>query len=613
MSISYELAPNPKWYIADLVGRPLGGGSMFTYRSLNKTQRKFVFQDPAGVFPWPDPVLFDENGTQGPLYFKVDTDNPDETYYIEVYDSDGVLQWTIDNFLPSGGGGGSIITTAISLDNLIINNVFWRNIGATSNPITDTLLTLAPGPHAGLAETDSNGGPNILFIKNNTNATDQISFLPFILGDTPLTGDVTPVDYLNYACTNTPSSETIKCIQFPITRSTQNLSNQDVAVTIWARGNSGTTTLTLQWRQFFGDGPGASPDVITLIDTINLNSSWVKYGPFQVTIPNVSTKVIGGCGNDALFLQVQYPLGASCNIDFTKPSVFLGNIAAEQDYQTYDMIDGVINTPRTGDIRTSLNSFSPFGWVPMNNGTIGDESSNATTRANIDTFPLYNLIWEMMQDNQVYAPMYTLAGIPISYTDPITDFTAHNQISLTKSLGLVLAGTTNDFHTSQTYTADSTTDLLTMSDTIIYGTGTPVRISNSGGAAPGGLIAGNIYYTILISATTLKLATTIDNAITNVPIDITSNGTGTNSMQEVVTPVGIQTGEAQHTLTIPEIPSHSHDSFRDDIGDIGLVASLATNQGAEQKTLSGQIGNTGGGGAHNNLQPTVFMNVFMKL
>lgn len=437
MAITYQLGFNPIWYIADNVGRPLGGGSMFTYRSLDKTQQKFVYEDPAGNFPWPDPILFDENGQQGPFYFAVDSGNPQETYYIEIYDANGNLVWTQDNYLPGGSGGGGNITEGINLTNLIINNVMWRNIGQTANPVASTFTYIAPGCHAGLAQTTSNAGPDIVFLKNNTAATDQIIFQNFLLGTQPLTGDVAPVQYLNYSCTNTPAGETQKCVQFPITSHVQNLTNETVTVTIWARGNSGTQSLVLQWFTFFGDGAGATSPLITPIETLTLTNAWQKF-VINVPVPDVTGATLGGCGNDGLFLQVQFPLGSSCNIDFTKPSVYLGTIAPLNDFQLNDQIDGVLNVPRTGQVSTTLRGAADLGWVLMNDGTIGNASSNATTRANIDTFPLFNLIW--LAVSNTYAPMFNSSGTPVARgANPVVDFIANNQLSLPKSLGRALS------------------------------------------------------------------------------------------------------------------------------------------------------------------------------
>lgn len=429
MAISYSLAPNPKWYISDLTGKPLGGGSMYTYRSLNKTQFKFVYQDIAGQFPWTDPIIFDENGAQGPFYFQTDSAHPEDTYYLEVYDSQGVLQWTIDNF-QSSGGGGSVVTIALDLNNLITNNVFWRNTGSSASPVGVTSLKLCPSAHAAFALTDSGFGPDTVFRKNNTNATDTITFPKFILGSGPLTGDVTPVNYVKYACTNTPAAETFKYVQFPITQGVQNLSNQNTTVTIWARGNSGTTTLLLQWCQFFGDGVGATAPIITPIQTITLTAAWTKF-ILQTTIPSVSGMVLGGCGNDGLFLQVQYPLGASCDIDFIKPSLYLGNVVPTEEYMTYDTIDSVINSQRTGYIMQGFETGRPPGYCIMADGSIGQDGSGATERANIDTFPLYNFLYTNVID----------AWAPVSggrSGSSVNDFTAGKTLTLTRVLGRVI-------------------------------------------------------------------------------------------------------------------------------------------------------------------------------
>lgn len=55
-----------------------------------------------------------------------------------------------------------------------------------------------------------------------------------------------------------------------------------------------------------------------------------------------------------------------------------------------------------------------------------------------------------------------------------------------------------------------------------------VRFRNSGGALPTGLVAGTDYYTIRVSATTCRYATSRTNAIAGTAIAFTDAGTGTN-------------------------------------------------------------------------------------
>lgn len=649
MTITVSLGFCPKWYMADFYGRPLAAGYLAFFSSLNPTVQKLVYQDSGALFPWPtntvpnqtaQGVLIDANGTQGPFYFKFDSDDPDNLYFIIAYDLAGNVQWTFVGNPTGGGSGGGGTTTVINIENLVANNVFYRNSGSLTS--TTTFQRLAPSNHSAFTDTPALAGPDAVFYKNNTSATDTITFSQFSLGDPPLFPDVTPVYFITYACTGAGSSETIKNFQFPLTSDVQSLSGQPIQVAVWAKGNSGTQTINLKIRQFFGDGAGASADVYTDISpTATLTNQWALY-TFGGVVPSVLGKTLGGCGNAATFYEVGMPLDADCSISFTKPAVYLGSIAPTTNYQTYDEIDSIINTPRTGDIRTGMNNFSPYGWVPMNDGTIGDASSNATTRANIDTFPLFNLIWTMMQGaNEIYAPMYTSAGALVSYNTAILDFAAHRQISLTKSLGNVLAGRSATLPTGQTFTADNATETLTVTNTTSMGTAVPVMVSNSGGVLPTGLTAGTLYYSIYVSATTMKLASTIANAYAGTAVAFSDNGSGTNTVTVFAYALALNKGEEGHILTEAELAAHTHTVTLNNTNS--TVMGFAGNVGPFAPVVGGTVGainpstfflvntsnagsspwyinvpgatssSTGGNEAHNTVQPTTFMNVFMKL
>jgi len=82
------------------------------------------------------------------------------------------------------------------------------------------------------------------------------------------------------------------------------------------------------------------------------------------------------------------------------------------------------------------------------------------------------------------------------------------------------------------FTAAAATDLLTMASTTNYGTGVPVRVSTSGGGVlPTPLVSGTTYYAINVSPTTIKVAATYADAISNTPINLTVDSTPTCSIQ----------------------------------------------------------------------------------
>lgn len=86
----------------------------------------------------------------------------------------------------------------------------------------------------------------------------------------------------------------------------------------------------------------------------------------------------------------------------------------------------------TGDCKVTIKTAADAGWVLFNDGTIGDASSGATTRANSDTLALFTLLWTNTAD----ADCAVSSGRGASAAE---DFAAHKTIALPKALGRALA------------------------------------------------------------------------------------------------------------------------------------------------------------------------------
>lgn len=456
MAITYSLGFNPIWYIADNVGRPLGGGYLVATSSLTG-KPKVVYEDATGDHPWstsPIPnsgsglrgILFNENGQQGPFYFSFDSSNSSDLYNLFVYDSAGNLVWTELDYLPEGSGGGGTITEFQNTSNLITNNIFWRHIPDQA-PLASAALRIAPGNHSAFAQTPANFGPDILFIKGNTSATDSLTFPAFMpYGFNNLSPDVQPPEYLLYNCTGAGSSEGSKYIQFPIDQNVANLSGVPVTFKIWANGFSGTTVITPTWAQFFGDGtnsPTAANIVTFPLGPIAITPGWNPY-VLTATIPAINAisppVVVGNCHNDGLFFQLGLPVNATCSIGLIKPSIYLGTISTSGlnqsiDFVSHDEIDAVTCSPRTGHLVYGLDAAPPLGYLAMNDTSIGSSGSGATTAGDY-TFPLYNLIW-----NATNSPSFAQAYAPVTGgrgTSAINDFGAGKPMQLLYSLGAVI-------------------------------------------------------------------------------------------------------------------------------------------------------------------------------
>lgn len=261
----------------------------------------------------------------------------------------------------------------------------------------------------------------------------------------------------------------------------------------------------------------------------------------------------------------------------------------------------------TGDAKLTLKTTADSGWVMSNDGTIGDASSGATTRANADCSALFTLLWNNITD--AYAPVSGGRG-----GSAAADFAAHKTIALTKNLGRALAvsgagsvvfsGVVGDVNTG----ADTLT--LPANNTKAI-TGMAVLYAVSGGTITG-LTGGNTYYLIRASTTTVRLASTLANAQNSVAIDLTatvSSPAWTLTYSLTSRALGETVGEEAHALSLTELLAHAHSTLT----SVATAGSDAPFFDSAASITGGSTSSAGGNAAMNIMQPSSFWNVMLKL
>jgi hypothetical protein len=554
-------------------------------------------QDPSGSDTIPFFYPYDETS--------VSTTPPVQKYYITVTDSQGNLQFTRQDFpydlstnaTPSGGGGGG--GAGASFENLVVNNEFWRNIGSSVNPYLTTNtapIILAPSQH------DAMRFPDIEYIVVGTGDTETISFVTFSGPGQTLTGDVTPEYYLDFDCTVSTGGETSKIISIPLSTHLLTLAGfQGATFTVQANVQTGNGNLEVN---IVGDyGSNGLAQIVQHLGTLVLNSSWTKY-TLPVNFPDIVTANISTTADDGWYLQFVLP-NTACEIQVAKPSVFLSATVPTNDFATYDQIDAVINSPRTGDIRTSLNAFSPYGWVPANDGQIGSAASAASTRHNSDTWPLYNFLWTNVStpSGNTLAPVNGGLG-----ASAFEDFINNKFMTLPLMLGRVLMGLPPAV-VSTGYNTGTGAFTVTSPLGSVFAMATPILVSGS--ALPSVFMAGTIYYAIPINATSFALALNPANARANIPITGGTAGTPNFTLTALL---ASNVGETTHVQSSAEVGPHIHPLANgSNIWSTGAGNFITFTGSVNTISESSIANNTPAGAPFNIVQASVYLNVFLKL
>ena len=280
------------------------------------------------------------------------------------------------------------------------------------------------------------------------------------------------------------------------------------------------------------------------------------------------------------------------------------------------------NFPKTGDIRWNPYDNTPnSGEILVQDGTIGNASSNGTIRANADTESLFTLIWDNAADD--LCPIFNSSGTKVARgASASADYANDRQIHIGNFIGrtpTVLG--TPIYYTD--FTANAANDTCTPTNywTTLGGnleSGDPITFTTTG-TLPAPLATATTYYFVDnsgTSANTFKVATTLANAIAETPtvVNITDTGTGTHTVNKTfgtTLNVGGFTGKDARSESWGNIAPHGHELL---VFDAGAFNSPGSFGGYVSKagTLA-ESSDTGDGDAYNLYQPTMGMYAFIKL
>ena len=656
---------------------PLAAGIITMYRDSDQTTLKNWYYQTgvSGAYQYnalPNPMVLSAAGTMQdvngndiiPFYYPWSESDSTvaEPYFVTVYNSQGQLQFTRSNFPFEPAGVTPVVASIPTFENYVINGRFWRNIGSTNESGTGTLpnswttqysnsgtvyyQTLAPDNHDGFSMPDFN------YVKNvNGSANETITFNTFTASQTlQIVNDIQPEFYINHDCISDSSGASLKAYQFPISLHLATLADQPFTFTMQIQALSLTPNSVIEIYLYAFCGTGASSPVPYLMGSIPLTTAgsgtaWTK-ATVTNTFPTNLGLILSATGDDAFYLQINMPNGATaaCNINFCLPSLYLSAATdvPTNSFSTYDQIDTIVSDPRTGDVRTSVNSFYPFGWVPMNNGLIAltNPSNNQQyARANVDTWPLFNLLWSIGKtydsgstSNPLFQ-MYTntagtlaLADYGISAYSDFALASPAKALQLPVSMGQVFLGTvpigalipaTPSFvGYKSTVTASSSSGLLwttSASNLLRLFKGNTVTFSSTTTLV--NVVTNAVYYIVPQSSTTFKLTTTFADAISASPTFVAYTGAETGTVTAYLQQMGSDEGEYAHTQLVSELAQHTHNPL---LGSSFWMNGTTQNSAGSNSFAIQNASTTGGvtnyvGSPFNVTQPGTFFNIYIKL
>lgn len=249
----------------------------------------------------------------------------------------------------------------------------------------------------------------------------------------------------------------------------------------------------------------------------------------------------------------------------------------------------------SGYVGIDANTFQVI-FVDGTHGYIWDTNANTFTQITDTSFPVHPIdvcyldgffVVANGGTNNFQLSMYNQGLVWGPAQDTFSASAATNLLTLSNTANyqtgvpVTLEGQT----TFDSFTASTVNSELTLTDTSNYITGTAIKFSNSG-TLPSPLVSGTTYFAINIDTTHIRVASTYSNSISNIFITLTTNGTPPTSVMPLL-PLPLNDSTTYYTIYVSTTTIKLAATYNDAITNNPII--LQSNGANDQITSQGQL------------------------
>jgi hypothetical protein len=383
-------------------GTPLAGGEIFFFRDKARTEPKPVYQltgapdDPVYVeLPNPLPLTgigstSDGFGSDIKIYYNPFDENGDEDlYFIEVFNSQGVSQFTRESWPQQIDTSTADSLTFV--ENFYQNSQFLHHFDLPDNgviPLAQDTTNLAYGGWVFLLPSGFTSQNTVLFER----------FPDYVENPT-----VSPRYFIRTSTINPNPAELFKDLVW-VNNNVNFLAERTVTLQIEGITNNGfPTNIDIFYEKVYGDG--GSPTDTVFVDTFTIQpTDWDKYTT-SFTISDNLGKTIGQNDDDEIRFIVRFPSDAAFDMSL------VNFVLAEGQFE-------VLDHPDVSDYQSKLNSLASSIEGPAfdnsNEGDVLTLGGITSTEVGSTGTPLSALIWQPAVPVGAVLPFFS-ENVPIGF------------------------------------------------------------------------------------------------------------------------------------------------------------------------------------------------------